>query len=1354
MKEKYLEHLSDLSFLDFEGVGIRLASPEVIVSWSRGEVTKAETINYRTQKSEKDGLFCEKIFGPVKDFECNCGKYKKIKYKGTVCDRCGVEVISSSVRRERMGHIDLAVPVAHVFFYKIPPSKTGLLLDLTINQLEAVLNYEAYVVGEQGNSPYRRGTLLADEEYIEAVKTHDGFAADMGGSSILDLLKGLDLDNLSSDLRMRLEKETLPARRLTLLKKLKIVEAFRLSGNKPEWMVLTRLPVIPPDLRPLVSLEGGRYATSDLNDLYKRVITRNNRLKGLLAIKTPEVILRNEKRMLQDAVDALFDNSRRNRPIKGRGNRPLKSLADALKGKQGRFRRNLLGKRVDYSGRSVIVVGPELKLHQCGLPKEMALELFRPLVMRRLEEKGIAESERKAKRLMRIRSTEVYEILEEITRHHPVLLNRAPTLHRVSIQAFEPVLIEGRAIAIHPMVCVPYNADFDGDTMSVHVPISPESVLEAYLLMLSVVNIRSPAHGKPLMSPTQDSVIGIHYLTKVRPGADKTRVKHFGSYEEVMMALDERVVGLHDEIKYLTPARNKHAPPQVVITTPGRVIFNKIMPSGIPYVNETLNKKKLVDLVDRCLRILGSRSTAVLLDELKVAGFEYATLSGLTIGIDDMIIPPQKETIWKQTEKEVARINAAFKDGLLSESERYNKVVDAWTRASIEIEEALIDALAKDQDGFNPIHMMVVSGARGSRQQACQISGLRGLMSKPQRKIVGLEVIETPIRSSCKEGLSVLEYFISTHGSRKGLTDTALKTADAGYLTRRLVDVAQNVTITMDDCETILGQELGALKEGEKIVESLTDRIAGRVALLDVVDPRTDETLVKGGEMISDEAALKIERSGVERVKVRSVLTCEAPAGLCAKCYGRNLASGMMVEHGEAVGIVAAQSIGEPGTQLTLRTFHGGGAAARIAESTTAMAEFKGTVEFDTVSLAHRDDAPAIALHDRGKILVRKGKETQRFNLPIGATVFVKDKAEVGEGDILFEWDPYSIPIISTVKGEIEYVDVVKGITMQEDYVDERSERKQRVIIEDRTRTRHPKVKVVDGQGKTLRTYAIPAGAYLMVKDKQGIVSGDFIARIPKEIGKSKDITGGLPRVEELFEGKHVKDPAVVCEINGIADVEEIPGYWLIKATPEVGESRQYKIPSSKYVKVHPGERVKAGEPLCEGSVDAQDILRIKGPMAVQEFLVNEIQEVYRIQDVKIDDKHIEVIVRQMLQKVKIDEPGNTPFVGGEIVDKKRVLEVNERVIKESKRPATYHPILLGVTRASLSSESFFSAASFQETTKVLSEAAIEGKIDYLEGLKENVIVGRLIPAGSGLAIYQNIEVEDTIEETATETAL
>ncbi|OGC43914.1 DNA-directed RNA polymerase subunit beta' [candidate division WOR-3 bacterium RBG_13_43_14] len=1333
-----------LDLTDYDGIRLSLASPEVIANWSHGEITRADTINYRTQRPEKDGLFCERIFGPIKDFECSCGKYKKAKYRGTICDRCGVEVAAASVRRDRMGHVDLAVPIAHVFYYKIPPSKIGLLLELSINQLEAILNYEVYIVLESGDSPHRKGSVLLEEENQEAKEKYTGFKADMGGQPIYDLLKEIDLENLSSDLRIRLEKETLKARRFQLLKKLKLVEAFRLSGNRPEWMVMTRLPVIPPDLRPLVALEGGRYATSDLNDLYKRVITRNNRVKSITSgIKTPEVIVRNEKRMLQDSVDALLDNTRRSRPIKGRGNRPLRSLADALKGKQGRFRRNLLGKRVDYSGRSVIVVDPSLKLYECGIPKEMALELFKPMIVRKLEEQGVVDSERSARRLVRARSTEVYEILEEIIKDRPVLLNRAPTLHRVSIQAFLPVLREGRAITIHPLVCHAFNADFDGDTMSIHIPLSPEAIIESYLLLLSIHNIRSPAHGRALMAPSQDMVIGLYYLTKEETSLPKTN-RVLSSADEAHLAIEQEYMRLNEPVKYRYGNKTYD-------TTPGRVIFNEILPEEMRFKNTLVNKRNLTGLIDECLNKFGTERTVALLDDLKEQGFEYATRCGLTIGIDDMISPRNKDKIWARGTREVYDINKAQKSGLISETERYNKIIDTWTRISIEIEDNLLNELEKDNNGFNPLFMMVHSGARGSRNQACQICGLRGLMSKPQRKVTSVQIIETPIKSSCKEGLSVLEYFISTHGARKGLADTALKTADAGYLTRRLVDAAQNVTITMEDCGTIMGQEISALKEGEKIVEPLNERIAGRVALVDTIDPLTDEAIIKAGTEISNEQALHIEKSGVEKAKVRSILTCEAPIGLCAKCYGRNLATGKLVEIGEAVGIIAAQSIGEPGTQLTLRTFHGGGVALRIAESTYKNTDITGEVSFDNLNAVENSDGHLVSVNDKSRMII-KGESGRRitYNIPLGAVIYPKRKAIVQQDDILFEWDPYSIPIVSPANGMVKFTDIIPGITVQENWVDERSGGKQFVIVEDRLRHHHPKIHIFGSDKKVQKTFSIPAGAYLLVKNGDQIKSGTLIARIPKEIGKSKDITGGLPRVEELFEAKIVKNPAIVTEIDGIVDVEEEKGIWKIMVTPEVGDARAYRLPTTRYLKVHSGEYMRAGDPLCEGAIDPHDILRIKGPMETQRFLVNEILEVYRIQDVKIDDKHIEIIVRQMLQRVKIEEPGNTPFVGGEIVDKRRVIEINQQALVEGRKPATYRPILLGITRAALSTQSFFSASSFQETTKVLADAAVEGKLDRLEGLKENVIVGRIIPAGTGLAEFQKLSLfEDETEAKA-----
>ncbi len=1314
---------------DFDSLRLKIASPETIRNWSHGEVTKPETINYRTQKPERDGLFCERIFGPVKDYECNCGKYKKLRYKGIVCDRCGVEVTTSAVRRERMGHIELAVPVAHTLFYKVPPSKTALLLDLSINQVESILNYETYVVLEPGNSSLHRDDLLSEEDYYQQKGDYTGFLADTGASVLKRLLIDLDLDELAAELKARIKHET--SRRAPLLRRLRVVEGFRNSGNRPEWMVLEVLPVIPPDLRPLVSLEGGRYATSDLNDLYKRVIIRNNRLKHLLNIKTPEIILKNEKRMLQDAVDTLFDNERRTKPVMGRGNHPLKSLCESLRGKEGRFRRNLLGKRVDYSGRSVIVVDPNLTLHQCSLPKEMALELFKPMILRRLEERKLVESERGAKKLYKRETPEVWEVLEEVTKNQPVFLNRAPTLHRVSVQAFYPVLSESRAIGIHPLVCPPFNADFDGDTMSVHVPLTPEAILETMMLLLSTHNILSPANGGPLMTPSQDMVVGIYYLTKANPGLAKATIA-LDDFASVHFAYFEGAVTLHTPIKVLF--QNKW-----LETTVGRVFFNEALPEELQFKNEVFNKEKLAALVDRCYRLLGSARAAQLLDDLKDLGFEYATISGLSIGIDDVIVPKEKDKIIKRSENELRRVHTAYEKGLMTESEKYNVVVNTWTLATAEVEEALMSVLAQDRHGFNPVFMLIDSQARGSKAQAAQIAGMRGLMAKPQRRVMGEEVIETPIKSSFKEGLSVLEYFISTHGARKGLTDTALKTAEAGYLTRRLVDVAQNVVITVDDCGTILGQEITALREGEEVMELLSERIAGRVAADDIINPLTGEVIVAAGDEITDETAVEIESCGIERVRIRSVLTCEASSGLCVKCYGRNLATGRLVEIGEAVGVIAAQSIGEPGTQLTLKTFHIGGVASRVAEQTRANAKFNGRIKFEGLQVVKRSDGERVTLSPGKLILSGEGRMTT-FSVPKGATIRVAEGESASDGATLFEWEPYSIFMLSNNAGRVKFVDIVLGETLRED-IDERTDQKQQIIVEDREGRYHPRIDIVDSSGKVLDRLELPAGAYLLVQHNAKVLPGDSLAKILRELAKTKDITGGLPKVAELCEGKRPKDPAILPEIDGIVEIgEPKAGIRIVRVVSDSGTVKEYKVPYRKYLLITTGDRVRAGDKLCEGSVDPHDVLQIKGLMAVQEYLTNQIQAVYRLQKVKINDKHISVIVRQMLRKVKIDDAGDSSFTEGEIVEKMRIVEENARLIPENLRPASFHPILLGITRAALSTESFLSAASFQETTRVLSDAAVHGRIDKLEGLKENVIVGRLIPAGTGFRKFDHVE--------------
>ncbi|MEO0093116.1 MAG: DNA-directed RNA polymerase subunit beta' [candidate division WOR-3 bacterium] len=1329
------------TFADFDALRLKIASPETIRSWSSGEVTKAETINYRTQKPERDGLFCERIFGPVKDYECNCGKYKKIRYKGIVCDRCGVEVTTSAVRRERMGHIELVIPVAHPLFYQITPSKIGLILDLSINEIESILNYENYIICEVGTSPYKKQELISEEEYNEVKDKYEGMVADTGAPALKYLLSKLDLDDLAADLRARIKVEK--SRRFNLLRRLRVVEAFRSSQAKPEWMILEVLPVIPPDLRPLVPLEGGRYATSDLNDLYKRVIVRNNRLKHLLSIKTPEIILKNEKRLLQDAVDSLFNNENRPRPVRGKANRPLKSLCEALRGKQGRFRRNLLGKRVDYSGRSVIVVDPNLKLSQCSIPKEMAYELFKPMIMRKLEEKRLAESEKGAKSLYKKEAPVVWEVLEEVTKFHPVLLNRAPTLHRVSVQAFFPVLVEHRAVGIHPLVCPPFNADFDGDTMSVHVPLTPEAILESAVLMLSTHNILSPAHGRPLMTPSQDIVAGIYYLTKAKPkhSSDKTMVKIYDNFAEVHSAFALGDIEIHTPVRFIYQGKP-------IDTTVGRILFNEILPESLRFVNEVYNKEKLATLVHRIHRLLGSEATAEFLDRVKDLGFEVATISGLSIGIGDMILPKEKERILRQHEEELKKVYRAYERGLTTDTEKYNQVVNTWTMATAEVEEALMRNLSLDQDGFNPMFMLIDSGARGSRTQAAQICGMRGLMAKPQRRAMGEEVIETPIKSSFLEGLSVWEYFISTHGARKGLTDTALKTAEAGYLMRRLVDVAHDVVITMEDCGTILGQEITALREGGEVIESLAERIAGRIALDEVKNPLSGETIVRAGEEITDAAAEEIENFGIEKVRVRSVLTCEAPTGLCVKCYGRNLATGRLVEIGEAVGIIAAQSIGEPGTQLTLKTFHVGGVATRIAEQTKATAKFAGQVKFQELRTAKRSDGEIVVI-EPGRLTLSGDGKVLPFTVPKGVVLRVNDGDTVPEGATLFEWEPYSIIIMAGKAGRVRFEDIRPGITLRED-IDEATERMQRIIMEDKSGKLHPRIEIIGEGDKILEKHALPAGAYLIVNNNDRVLPGDTLAKLLREIGKTRDITGGLPKVAELVEAKRIKDPAIISEIDGTVEVGEPKmGIRLVKVISEGGTVREYEIPYGKYLLVKTGDQVKAGDKLCEGSVDPHDVLRVKGWLAVQEFLTNQILAVYRLQNVKINDKHISVIVRQILRKVKIEDPGDSIFTEGEIVERRKVLEENQRLEQENLRPASYQPILLGITRAALLTESFLSAASFQETTRVLSEAAIQGRVDRLHGLKENVIVGRLIPAGTGFrALRKAIEAEEEAKKT------
>ncbi len=1380
----------------FEAISISLASSDKILERSKGEVTKPETINYRSFKPEKDGLFCEKIFGPVRDWECHCGKYKRIRYKGIICDRCGVEVTTKSVRRERMGHISLAVPVVHIWFWKSLPSKIGYILGMSAKELERIIYYESYVVIEPGYSGLKPKELLSEEDYFRITteiaenppeneeEEDTEFIAKIGGEAVIELLKRTDIQEVSTDLRRQVKEESSFQRKNDALKRLRVIESFKKSTNRPDWMVLSVIPVIPPELRPLVPLEGGRFATSDLNDLYRRVIIRNNRLKKLMEIKAPEVILRNEKRMLQEAVDALFDNGRKTAAVRGDGNRPLKSLSDMLRGKQGRFRQNLLGKRIDYSGRSVIVVGPELNIHECGLPKEMALELFKPFVIRKLVERGLVKTVKSAKKMVDRRGSEVWDILEEIIDDHPVLLNRAPTLHRLGIQAFQPILIEGKAIQIHPLVCAAFNADFDGDQMAVHVPLSYYSQIETRLLMLSSHNILSPANGRPLAIPSQDIVLGIYYLTKMKEG-ELGEGWIFSSMDEVIIAYNEKKLGLHAIIKVRIDGN-------IIDTTTGRVIFNHGLPKEIKYVNELLTKRRIEEIVADVYSQLGNYKTAIFLDSLKELGFTYAMKSGATVGIEDVRIPEEKQTLIDAAHKNVLKIQKQYEKGVITDGERYNKIIDIWTHTTSDVAEKLFSHLEKEREGFNPIFMMADSGARGSKEQIRQLAGMRGLMAKPQKKMTGQmgEIIEDPITANFREGLSVLEYFISTHGARKGLADTALKTADAGYLTRRLVDVAQDVIITVVDCNTILGIRIGDLKEGEEIIEPLRDRILGRVAAEDVFDPDTQEVIVEAGTLIGEEMADKISDSGIETVRIRSVLTCEAKRGVCGACYGRNMATGKMVEIGEAAGVMAAQSIGEPGTQLTLRTFHIGGTASRIAAQSQVVAKQSGKIQFENLKFISHSDGSIVCVGRNGKMKIQddNNRVVAQYIVPYGAQIIVKEKEIVEKGTIVFQWDPYTTSILSNYDGYVKYVDLKEKVTFREE-LDETTGLKQSVIIETRNRNLSPQLVIVDKAGNKLSSYILPTRAHLQVHDGQSVSAGDGLAKIPREIAKTRDITGGLPRVAELFEARKPKEPAIVSEIDGIVSFGEIRrGVRKVKITSRDGqEEKVYLVPYGKHVLVHEGDYLEAGEKMCEGSVAPEDILNIMGPNKVQEYLVNEIQEVYRLQGVRINDKHIEVIVRQMLQKVKIEDPGDTIYLEGDQVDKITFLEENEKIQKfivitecgDSKfkenelieieefgkqneklkegdktlavarptRPATFLPLLLGITKASLTTESFISAASFQETTRVLTDASIEGKVDNLLGLKENVIMGHLIPAGTGLSKFKNIQVTSKVSE-------
>jgi DNA-directed RNA polymerase subunit beta' len=1329
----------------FDSISIKIASPQVIRSWSRGEVRKAETINYRTLKPEKDGLFCEKIFGPVRDWECNCGKYKGIKFKGITCDRCGVTVDRSATRRERMGHIELATPVTHIWFFKAVPSRMSALLDIGLRDLEKVIYYEEYVIVDSGNTPLKKKELLSEEEYQEALNKYGAnFKAKIGAEAARDLLKELDLDSQCRKLRRDLEKSKDALSNRKALISLKIIEDFKKSKNRPEWMVLEVLPVIPPDLRPLVPLDGGRFATSDLNDLYRRVINRNNRLKKLIELAAPEIIIRNEKRMLQEAVDALLDNGRHGKPVIGANNRPLKSLSDMLKGKQGRFRQNLLGKRVDYSGRSVIVVGPELKLHECGLPKQMALELFEPFIIKKLREKGFVHTIKGARRMVERGKIEVWDILDEVIRDHPVLLNRAPTLHRLGMQAFQPVLIEGKSIKIHPLVCTAFNADFDGDQMAVHVPLSLESQLEAKILMLSVNNIFSPADGRPISTPTQDIILGIYYMTKTKFGA-KGENKIFASSEEVIIAYEDGIVDLHAKIKLkvdcLFDLEEKKSIPgkQIIETTVGKVIFNSYLPQGFGFVNRELNKSLVGDIVIECYKRFGHSATVRLLDDTKMLGFEMATLGGISIGIDDLNIPQEKAEVLKDSRSEVAKVEEQYRKGIITESERKSKVIDIWTHATDKVS----DLLFKGMDPFNPIFMMAESGARGSRLQIRQLAGMRGLMAKPSG-----EIIESPITANFREGLNVLEYFISTHGARKGLADTALKTADAGYLTRRLVDVAQEVIVCEADCGTLNGITVAAIIEGDEVVVSLKDRIVGRVALDNIVDIITDEVIIEAGSEITEEKADMIERLGIEKIRIRSALTCESGKGTCTKCYGRNLATGRLVELGEAVGVIAAQSIGEPGTQLTMRTFHIGGTASRVVEQSFIKSKNKGIIKYHNLRVAAKNKE-FIVLNRNGSISIndKQGRELERYPLPQGAFLSVADSEEVAKGIAFVRWDPYTSPVLTEVGGQVKYEDLKEDFTVREE-LNLVTKLTERVVVEHKQEY-HPQILILDEGKEVSGIYPIPVGAHILVKDGQKVDAGDLLAKIPRLVVKTRDITGGLPRVAELFEARRPKDPAVISEIDGFVEFGETKkGQRVIIVKSTTGMQREYVIPHGKHPNVYKGDKVIAGQQLTDGPVVLQDILTVCGDKVLQEYLVNEVQEVYRLQGVRINDKHIELIIRQMLKKVRIEDPGDTEFLATQQVDKWKFHKENSRVIKKGDKPAQATPLLLGITKASLTTESFISAASFQETTRVLTEAAASGKHDELFGLKENVIVGHLIPAGTGFRDHRNIEVIKVTEDS------
>ncbi len=1357
---------------DYGSVKISLASPEDIRSWSYGEVKKPETINYRTYRPERDGLFCERIFGPEKDWECFCGKYKGIKHKGIVCDKCGVMITHSRVRRKRMGHINLAAPVAHIWFFKAMPSRLGTLLGMKTSSLERVIYFQDYIVIDAGDTPLEDKQLLTEEEFRQArAKYGSEFEADMGADAVKKMLRRLELERLSNELREELLSTRSQQRQKDIIKRLRTVEMLRDSGNQPEWMVLDVIPVIPPDLRPLVLLDSGNFATSDLNDLYRRLINRNNRLKKLLDLNAPEVIIRNEKRMLQQAVDALFDNGRCRRPVLGSSNRPLKSLTDMIKGKQGRFRENLLGKRVDYSARSVIVVGPELRLHQCGLPKKVALELFQPFIIRRLKELGLADTIKSAKRMLERRDEEVWDILDEVIRDHPVLLNRAPTLHRMGIQAFEPVLIEGNAIRLHPLVCGGFNADFDGDQMAVHLPLSYEAQIEASTLMLSINNIFSPAHGQPIIAPSQDMVLGIFYLTKDHIGPNDETPRVFSSLGELFLAYGHGQTRTHQYVMVrmqpgsLVKTGPKDQPIEIgddgkielsaerryVITTIGRAIFNDILPPGMPFYNYELTKKGVSGLISDCHRLLGRDATLTLLDDLKDLGFKAATRAGLSFSKDDMRIPENKPAILAETQKEIEKVEKAYQKGVITEGERYLKIIDMWTHARERVGESLMSVLSSDmRDGesyINPIFCMVQSGARGSLDQIRQLAGMRGLMAKPSGKI-----IETPIKANFREGLKVLEYFSSTHGARKGLADTALKTADAGYLTRKLTDVAQNVVITQDDCGTPNGILKSAVYKGEKEVVTLAQAVRGRVSRDTIMDVVSDEILVRENEVLTDEAAARINALGYEKIKVRSPLTCEAVLGVCARCYGMDLSRGTMAERGLAVGIIAAQSIGEPGTQLTMRTFHIGGTASRAVEQSDVKSRRDGKVRFTNLKIVKNKDGEHVVLNRNGEIILddERGRELDRYVVPMGALVFVEDGQTIQAGGVLCRWDPHHVPILAEFSGRIRYEDLIEGKTIRYERDSRRGAARKQVI--EHKGDLHPQLILEDEKGQALALYPIPERAYLEVEDGAKIQAGELLAKTSREVGGTQDITGGLPRVTELFEARRPKEPSVISEIEGVVELGEKKRgkrTIIVRALGESGEvieEQEHAVPQGKHLRVHKGDEVRAGDPLVDGPLVPHDILRINGEESVQEYLLREIQNVYRSQGVSIDDKHIEIILAQMMRKVQITDPGDSEFLPGAVVDKIRFRRENERLRKERKKPANGQTLLLGITKASLSSDSFISAASFQETTKVLTEAAIAGRYDYLVGLKENVILGHMVPTGTGFRDHYRTRVKKNID--------